>query len=442
MNQNTQSEKVLKESELQQDKRFKEFLNIIGVLVVELDVDGTVLALNNKGCEILEYAKDELVGKNWFNQVISPDKREEVKKVFDNVLKGKCEEINYNTNELITKKGKHKMLLFHNAYVLGQENIPKIISSGIDITDHINLEEQLNEEKLKLRGMLDGNKELVGLLTPEGILIEVNLTALNFVGAKSVDVLNKPFADTIWWSYSKTTQRKINEAIAGAAKGETAQFEIEIPNKKGELQIIDFSLTPIKNESGEIIFLMPEGKNISFYKQIEEELKSSKEFINEVVNAVMNPVFVKDEKHRFVLVNDAFCEFVGRKREELLGNNDLLFFPEDQVKIFWQKDDIVMNESTDSVNEEKLTGSDGVIKYIVTKKRKYVDKEGHKFLVGVISDLSNIKKLGSELIERNQELEKFNQFSVDRELKMIELKKEINELLLKLKQNIKYGVAE
>jgi len=58
------------------------------------------------------------------------------------------------------------------------------------------------------------------------------------------------------------------------------------------------------------------------------------EFLANVVNAIPNPVFVKDEQYRFVFFNDAFCTVMGRERDELLGRTDFDFVPPDEARVF------------------------------------------------------------------------------------------------------------
>ena len=60
-----------------------------------------------------------------------------------------------------------------------------------------------------------------------------------------------------------------------------------------------------------------------------------------VINTIADPIFVKDRQHRFQLMNDAVCDFIGHSREELIGKSDFDFFPEEEARVFWQMDDDV-----------------------------------------------------------------------------------------------------
>ncbi len=112
------------------------------------------------------------------------------------------------------------------------------------------------------------------------------------------------------------------------------------------------------------------------------------ELMGQIVETIADPVFVKDEQHRWVYLNQAFCEFIGFSKEELLGKSDYDFFPAEQADIFWHKDDLVFTSSNDNVNVEKLTTADGRLRVISTHKSVLVSPDGRKYLVGIIRDIT------------------------------------------------------
>lgn len=88
-----------------------------------------------------------------------------------------------------------------------------------------------------------------------------------------------------------------------------------------------------------------------------------------------------------------------------------------------------------------MYGKDKNILKILLKAYPTKDNNGKIVgLVGVHNDTTSSKKQEKELIDKNQELEQINQLAVGRELKMNELKKEVNELLTKSGQKPKYEV--
>ena len=116
------------------------------------------------------------------------------------------------------------------------------------------------------------------------------------------------------------------------------------------------------------------------------------DFLTYIINTVADPIFVKNEKHQWLVLSDAFCQFMGRAREELIGKSDFDFFPKEEAEIFWKMDDEVFSSGKENTNEEHFTTAGGEEHIISTKKSVFVHPDtGHKYLVGVIRDVTDTK---------------------------------------------------
>jgi PAS domain S-box-containing protein len=157
------------------------------------------------------------------------------------------------------------------------------------------------------------------------------------------------------------------------------------------------------------------------FTELELSISSSmgKDYLEKIINSISDPIFIKDSKHRLVLVNDAECRLVGCSREELIGKTDYDFFPKDHVDMFWRRDDEVLDTGIENINEEEITDANGEKRTIVNKKTLYIDETGNRFIVGIIRDVTTRKhaekllreahnKLEISLKERTAELEKIN----------------------------------
>jgi two-component system, cell cycle sensor histidine kinase and response regulator CckA len=136
-----------------------------------------------------------------------------------------------------------------------------------------------------------------------------------------------------------------------------------------------------------------------------DTLESPGDFLEKIINYIGDPIFVKDSQHRLILVNDAECDLAGRTREDLLGKTDYDFFPKDQVDIFWQKDDEVLETGKENINEEIITNAQGKKRTIVTKKTLYTDRKGNKYIVGIIRDITERKQTEEALRDARDKLE-------------------------------------
>ena len=138
---------------------------------------------------------------------------------------------------------------------------------------HRRTREQLDASRQRFRGLFDQTSQFVGLMTTDGTLIEANRTALQFVGADEDDVIGLPFWKTPWWKHSPELQAQVRAAVEAANSGTVSRFEVTHPRSDGHLSHFDFSIKPIRDESGEVTLLLPEGTDITERKQAEATIR-------------------------------------------------------------------------------------------------------------------------------------------------------------------------
>src|SRR4051812_47929619 len=106
-----------------------------------------------------------------------------------------------------------------------------------------------------------------------------------------------------------------------------------------------------------------------------------KDNFEDAFNLIGDPIFVKDRRHRLVMLNDASCNAVGKPREKMLGRTDHDLFPKEEADVFWARDEKVLKTGIEDVNEESLTPPGGEHRTLLTRKQLYVDPNGIPFIV-------------------------------------------------------------
>ena len=134
------------------------------------------------------------------------------------------------------------------------------------------------------------------------------------------------------------------------------------------------------------------------------DLGTAHDFVDHIVDAITNPLFVKDEAHRLVLVNDAFCSILGRPRAQIVGRTDFDFVPAEEARLFQAKDRVVFETGAPDENEEPLTDAAGKQHWIVTRKSLIETDDGKRYIVGVITDITERKQMELDLRKANESL--------------------------------------
>ena len=159
-------------------------------------------------------------------------------------------------------------LLFTNSPALHVRDVTLLATDGL----------QTHREKLA-RTILDEMYQFVGLLDADGSVLDINRVALDGAGIRLDDIQGKPFWEARWWLVSKDTQNLQQALVQQARAGEFVRRDIEIYGQAAgeETIIIDYSLEPVRDRQGTVVFLLAEGRNITEKKRAEAEIARKNE---------------------------------------------------------------------------------------------------------------------------------------------------------------------
>lgn len=143
---------------------------------------------------------------------------------------------------------------------------------------------------------------------------------------------------------------------------------------------------------------------VCYLAHLQEELKRSKEFLQSLIDTIPDPIFVKDKNHRIVVLNQAYCQFIGSGLDRLISKTDYDLFAQSEADIFWEQDELVLRTNLQLENEENFTDSHGITHLTATKRSLHKDAAGNIFLVGIIRDITERKRLEEALLQKNAEL--------------------------------------
>ena len=178
-----------------------------------------------------------------------------------------------------------------------------------------------------LRGILDSIYTFVGVLTPDGTVVEANRAALRAASLTTEDVIGKRFEDTYWWSYSCDVQAQLRAAIDSAAQGERSRYDVRVRLSADQFIDIDFALVPIHDAAGRVTHLIPSGTDITERKQMEEVLREGKAQFASVISSAMDAIITVDENQRVVLFNAAAEKMFDCVADDAMGQEIVRFIP-------------------------------------------------------------------------------------------------------------------
>ncbi|HLP16262.1 MAG TPA: PAS domain S-box protein [Bacteroidota bacterium] len=138
-----------------------------------------------------------------------------------------------------------------------------------------------------------------------------------------------------------------------------------------------------------------------------KSIRFSKQFLEQVIDAIGDPVFVKNKESRYILVSNSFIEFTGFGRKEIIGKCDHEIFKPEEAAACLISDNAVFEKQTELVTEELFTRYDGQPRRLLVKKSSYFDEHGSQFIVGVLRDVTELRNAEDEMraaFEKEKEL--------------------------------------
>lgn len=156
-----------------------------------------------------------------------------------------------------------------------------------------------------------------------------------------------------------------------------------------------FTYQELENQ---IVELKKQNEILKLHSFIQKE-KRREYYYNSILNNIGDPVFVKDDQSRLLMVNDAFCEIFNLQRDQIIGKTLSEDVPPEERDSFLKIDKQVLDNGIENINEESLTVRGGETRIISTKKTRFLDADNKKYLVGVIHDITEGKKTENSLKE-------------------------------------------
>jgi PAS domain S-box-containing protein len=207
--------------------------------------------------------------------------------------------------------------------------------------------------------------------------------------------------------------------------------------KDGTSFPIEYTSVPIR-KNGSIAGTVVVFRDISERKEAEQALRESRTTARGLLDATQESLLLLNKEGIIIAVNKTAAHRHQRRPEELVGTNRFDILPQnlrESRKAHFNK---VLQTGNPADFEDVRDG-------MVFHQLYYPVQDKTGAIIGVAifaQDITERKHMEEELRRNMEELEQFSKLAIGREIKMIQLKEEINELLGRLDQSEKYEIVK
>lgn len=262
-----------------------------------------------------------------------------------------------------------------------------------DISAQRAVESSLRESEAKYRLLADNSYDVIFTFDPKLQLTYVSPSVRKLRGVSVEQAMEEPLQEIMTpASYATVCELAAKHLSSGTVDAsQVARMELELRRRDGTTVWTETVVRPMLDAQGGFLGIVGVARDISERRLAEEERNSSQIFLRKILDAIPDPVFVKNTDRRLVLVNDALCAFLGYSRQELIDRKESDFLSLEMSEAIRIRDERMLATGEEDAAEEHITDSIGRMRSILTKKALFSDDQGRRFIVGVIRDITEAK---------------------------------------------------
>nr|WP_320021107.1 PAS domain S-box protein [uncultured Draconibacterium sp.] len=374
--------------------------SLAGVYIIQ---DDTFKYVNKKFCDIFGYSYEEIVSKMNITSLVFESDKNIVKENICKRISKEIDSIEYEFRGV--KKDGSIIWLKVIGNLTPYKGKPAISGTLIDFTDRKLVEEALYIGEERFRVTLEATEIGNWDWDVKNDIWYASPIYYTMLGYEPVD---EPSDRMVWLARIHPEDReyvraKIKDMLA--YKEDRYIYEARILHADGSYrwhQVIGHIIE--KDNQGRIKRMVGIRKDITDFKQTEEELKISKSRLRALIDTLPDLVWVKNPQGVYLQCNQRFEQLYGATEREIVGKTDYDFVNKELADFFTQKDNEAAVAGNPGVNEEKLTFADGHTEIVETIKTPIYESDGTLMgVLGIGRDITQRKKAEQELI-RNEAL--------------------------------------
>ncbi len=245
------------------------------------------------------------------------------------------------------------------------------------------------------RHIVEQSHDFTYALAVDGTILYASPNCFELFGYQREEMIGQPFGRFLKAEDLEQETASLRQTLASGAP--ISHHELRLHLNNGMLRWFSINCSPVKDAAGEICYLVGSAHDITPYKQLADELRESADFFTSVINAMPDPLLVKDENHHTIAVNEAHCRLTGLTAAEILRVDGIDPTPAEELAVYQAHDDRVLASNGPVENESLLTDAEGVQHFISSKKVAHRLPSGKRIIIATLRDITERKQIEAQL---------------------------------------------
>jgi PAS domain S-box-containing protein len=305
--------------------RTQRFLDTAGVMLGVIDRSGKVTMINRKGCEILGYTEEEILGRDWINTFVSEDSRGDARDLLEQIMNGGIPPSEYSESAVLTKASGTRTITFQNTLLTGPGGITGILFSGQDITVQKKMEDALRESEVRFRNLIQNASDMIRIIDRRRHIVYSSPSTPRITGYDPSDVIGKDPLDYVHPDDRQRVKDALDEVLNGTNPGTPKEYRIlHADGHYVDVEAIATSLLDVPGIDG----IVTTTRSITERRNVEKAVQESEERYHTIFEASADAIFLMTD--RFLDCNPEAERMLGYSCDEIRGHAPEDFSPEIQ----------------------------------------------------------------------------------------------------------------
>ena len=257
--------------------RARTYLKIAGVMMVALDAEGRVTLINRKGCEILGYEEEEIIGKGWFDTFLPERLKAEIRTVFDRNMAGASGMVEYFENPVLRRDGEERFIAWHNCPLTDEQGrITGTLSSGEDITERKRAQDARAEAEALYRTLVEAVPAIIYTSALDEVFTTLYMSPqIEDILGVSPEVFRQEPDSWQRMLHPGDRERVLAELERSRASGETFASEYRMVSPDGRERWFRDEARVVAEARGTPPYLFGMMRDITDRKELEQQLRQA-----------------------------------------------------------------------------------------------------------------------------------------------------------------------